>query len=62
MINIKKALEFHFAGLGEDGELIPKAGGEFSYRAVIQDLDVNQYFLAHVQIDTSRLPAPASQP
>ncbi len=60
--NMKKALEFHFEGLVEDGESIPKAGGVGSYQEVIQDLDVDKYFLAHVQVDTSRFAAPANQP
>lgn len=60
--NMKKALKLHFEGLVEAGDLIPKAGGDASYRTVIQDLDVDQYFPAHVQIDTSRFAAPATQP
>jgi predicted RNase H-like HicB family nuclease len=52
--NMKKALEFHLEGLAEDGDPIPKASGVESYRKVMKDLDVDRYFLAHVQIDTSR--------
>ena len=59
--NMKKALELHFEGLAEDGDPIPKPGGVHSYRAVMKDLDVDHYFLAHVQIDTSRFAAPVSQ-
>ena len=57
MANMKKALQFHFEGMAEDGEPIPKPGGVESYREVMKDLDVDQYFLGHVQIDLSRLPA-----
>jgi predicted RNase H-like HicB family nuclease len=57
MANMKKALEFHFEGMVEDGEAIPQPGGVNSYRAAMKDLDVDQYFLGHVQIDTSRYPA-----
>jgi predicted RNase H-like HicB family nuclease len=60
--NMRKALELHFEGMVEDGESIPKPGGVASYRKVMKDLDVAHYFLAHVQIDTSRLAAPAGQP
>lgn len=57
--NMKKALKLHFEGMMEDGDPIPKPGGVASYRKVMKDLDVDHYFLAHVQIDTSRLAAPA---
>jgi predicted RNase H-like HicB family nuclease len=52
--NMKEALEFHFEGLAEDGDPLPKPGGVGSYREVMKDLDFDHYFLAHVQIDTSR--------
>ena len=58
--NMKKALELHFEGIVEDGESIPKARGADSYREVMKDLDVDQYLLGHVQIDTSRFAAPVS--
>src|SRR5437764_11511525 len=58
--NMKKALELHFEGMVEDGDPIPQPGGVDSYRAVMQDLDVDQYFLGHVQIDPSRFAAPVS--
>ena len=59
--NMKEALEFHFEGMREDGEPIPKSGGVDSYREMTKDLDFDQYFLAHIQIDTSRFTAPVSQ-
>ena len=52
--NMKQALELHLEGIVEDGQPIPKAGGVDAYREVMKDLDVDQYFLGHVQIDTSR--------
>jgi hypothetical protein len=55
--NMKKALKLHFEGLSEDGEAIPKPRGVNSYRRVMKDLDVNEYFLAHVQVDTNRFAA-----
>ena len=55
--NMKAALELHFEGMVEDGEPIPKARGVDSYRELITELDVAQYFLGHVQIDTSRFGA-----
>jgi predicted RNase H-like HicB family nuclease len=58
--NMKAALELHFEGMLEDGDPIPKSGGVDSYREVMKDLDLDQYFLAHVQIDTSRHSAPVS--
>jgi predicted RNase H-like HicB family nuclease len=57
--NMKKALQLHFEGMVEDGEPIPKPGGAASYRKVMKGLDVDDYLLAHVQIDTRRLAAPA---
>lgn len=59
--NMKKALELHFEGMMEDGEAIPKPGGVDSYRQAMKDLDVDHYFLAHVQIDTSRFAPTVSQ-
>jgi hypothetical protein len=55
---MRKALELHFEGLAEDGEPIPRPGGVESYREVMKDLDVEHYFLGHVEIDTSRFAAP----
>ena len=52
--NMKKALALHFEGMIEDGEPIPKPGGAASYREVMKDLDADQYFLGHIQIDRSR--------
>ncbi len=59
--NMKEALEFHFEGTIDDGDPIPRPGGVDSYRGVMKDLDVDQYLLAHVQIDTNRFAAPVSQ-
>ena len=59
--NMKKALELHFEGLEEDGDPLPQPGGVDSCREVLQDLDPDGYFLAHVQIDTSRYAAPAGR-
>jgi predicted RNase H-like HicB family nuclease len=61
LANMKEALEFHFEGLAEDGEPIPKPGGAASYRTVMKDLDVDQYFLGHVQIETNRIAAAVNQ-
>ncbi len=61
MANMKRALELHFEGMAEDGDPIPKPGGVDSYREVMKDLDLDQYFLAHIQIDTSRFAAPVSR-
>jgi predicted RNase H-like HicB family nuclease len=54
---MKQALELHFEGMLEDDDPIPKPGGLDSYREVMKDLDLYEYFLAHVQIDTGRLAA-----
>jgi predicted RNase H-like HicB family nuclease len=59
--NMKKALKLHFEGMVEDGQAIPKPGGIAAYREVMKELDVNHYFLAHVQIDTSRFVAALSR-
>ena len=61
LANMKTAIEMHFEGMVEDGEVIPKPGGVASYREVMKDLDVNQYLIGHVQIDTPRIAAPVSQ-
>src|SRR6266481_2327037 len=52
--NMKKALELHFEGMVEDGDPLPKPGGVDSYRDVMKELDLEHFFLAHVQIDTRR--------
>ncbi len=54
LANMKTALELHFEGMTEDGEPIPRPRGVESYRDVMTDLDVEQYFLGHVQLDLSR--------
>ena len=59
--NMKTALVFHFEGMMEDGDPILKPGGVDSYREVMKDLDVDHYFLAHVQIDASRFATPVSR-
>ena len=59
--NMKKALEFHFEGMAEDGDAIPKPGGVNSYRRIVKELDIDQYVLAHVQVDTSQFAAPATR-
>lgn len=53
--NMKKALTLHFEGMIEDGDPIPKSSKVDSYRDVMKGLDLDRYFLAHVQIDTDRL-------
>jgi len=58
LANMKGALEIHFEGMLEDAEPIPKPGGAKSYRAVMKDLDVDRYFLGHVQINTAQIAAP----
>lgn len=60
MTNMKEALQLHFEGMAEDGDPIPASSGVESYREVMKDLQVDHYFLAHVQIDTSRFAAPMS--
>jgi predicted RNase H-like HicB family nuclease len=52
--NMKTALDLHFEGMAEDGDPLPKPGGVNSYRSVMKDLDPDQFFLAHVQIDLGR--------
>jgi predicted RNase H-like HicB family nuclease len=59
--NMKKALALHFEGMVEDGEPIPRPGGVDAYREVMKDLDVDRYFLAHVQIDRRRFPTPVGR-
>jgi predicted RNase H-like HicB family nuclease len=58
--NMKDALEFHFEGMAEDGDPIPRPSGVDSYREIVKDLDVDQYLLAHVQIDIGQFAAPAT--
>ena len=47
--------------MAEDGDPLPKPGGVESYRDVMKDLDLEQYVLAHVQIETSRFAVLANQ-
>ena len=58
--NMKKVLELHFEGMMEDGDPLRIPGGVDAYRDVMKDLDLYQFFLAHVQIDTSRFAAVVS--
>jgi predicted RNase H-like HicB family nuclease len=58
--NMKKALKLHFEGMAEDGDPIPRARGVDSYRKLVKNLDVSQFFLGHVQIDTNRFTAAVS--
>jgi predicted RNase H-like HicB family nuclease len=58
--NMKEALELHFEGMAEDGDPIPKSTGIASYRKAMKEGDLDRYFLAHVQIDTSRFAVPVS--
>src|SRR5688572_19139484 len=52
--NMKHALQFHFEGMAEDGDAIPRPGQATTYRDVMNDLDVENYFLAHIAIDTDQ--------
>jgi predicted RNase H-like HicB family nuclease len=61
LANMKKALTLHFEGMAEDGDSIPRPGGVASYRKVMKDLDVDHYFLGHVQLDTRRFAALVNQ-
>jgi predicted RNase H-like HicB family nuclease len=56
--NMREAIEFHFEGMSEDGDPLPAPGGAAAYQSVTQDLDADQYLLAHVLIDRSMI-APA---
>lgn len=56
--NMKKALAFHFEGMAEDGTPLPRPGGVAAYRALMKDLDADQYYLAHVQLDRKRTASP----
>ena len=57
LANMKRALEFHFEGMREDGEAIPKPGGAQLYRRVMKELDVDCYFLGHVQMKAGKMAA-----
>lgn len=52
--NMKKALEFHFEGMAEDGDPIPKSSGIKAYKTFATELDLSQYLLTHIQVDTTR--------
>mgnify|MGYP001599771499 FL=1 len=58
---MKAALQFHFEGLAEDGDPIPKPGGIASYEQVVNDLDAEQYLIAHVQVDTKQFARAATR-
>ena len=58
--NMREALELHFEGMVEDGDPLPKPRGVAAYREVMKDLDLDRYFLAHVQIDAHRIAASMS--
>ena len=52
--NMKLAMEFHFEGMVEDGCPIPKPCCVHSSEKGMEDDNPDQYFQAHVQIDTDR--------
>jgi predicted RNase H-like HicB family nuclease len=52
--NMKEALEFHFEGMAEDGDAIPKSSGPNAYKEFAKELDLSQYFLTHIAFDTTR--------
>ena len=54
LVKMKKALTFHLEGMAEDGEPIPKPAGAASYSKIMKNLDVDNYVLGRVQVDTSR--------
>src|SRR3981189_593004 len=58
--NMKKALEFHFEGMVEDGAPLPRPGGVDSYREVLKDRDEDFFVLGRVQRDPSRFATPVS--
>ena len=55
--DMREALEFHFEGMAEDGDPIPRAGGAASYTEAMMDLEPDRELLAHIRIDTSRFAA-----
>lgn len=60
--NMKKALELHLEGMMEDGDPLPRPGGVDSYRDVLKDLEMDQFFLGHVAIDMNKLAASVRGP
>src|SRR5438132_833301 len=61
LANMRGALELHFEGMIEDGETVPLPAGFDCYREVMKDLDVERYFLGHVQIAMERFAVPMNQ-
>lgn len=62
--NMKKALEFHFEGMAEDGDAIPKSGGAKTYSSFIAEEDSEKYLTGYVQIDISKfqsMPNPSAK-
>ena len=57
--NMRSALDFHFEGLLEDGDEIPRPGGVQAYSVAMKDFDASRELLAHVPIETSRFAAMA---
>ena len=55
--DMREALEFHFEGMAEDSDPIPRAGGAASYAEAMMDLEPDRELLAHIRIDTSRFAA-----
>ena len=51
--SMKDALEFHFEGMLEDGDPIPKPGGVTTFRDFMREEDSENYLLGHVQINTA---------
>ena len=58
--NMRRALEFHFEGMTDDGETLPKPGGASTYRKVLKQLGPDD-IIAHIQIDMNRFAAAMSE-
>ena len=58
---MSEARAFHFEGMAEDGDPVPRPGGVNTHREVMKDLDADQDLLAHVPINTNRFPEPVRQ-
>jgi hypothetical protein len=57
---MKKAPGVHIEGMEHDGDPLPQTSGVDSYSAVMKDPDVDQFFVANVQIDISLFATAAS--
>lgn len=48
---LREALEFHFQGMADDGEEIPRPSGANAYNIAVRQSASEEYFLTHIAVE-----------